>query len=151
MPRILWVSGVTAPHIHNFGTRGKCAVSFNFRPLYPPGKSSEFSLERRLGGSIWKTKNSCPCPNINPESSVVLHVAQIYTDWAIWVPFLLIGSDCKSSFNWIRIPPTDVFRKCRILQYFRRECMCLANTFFNLMTWRNKIWKTTERDHFWKR
>jgi hypothetical protein len=42
--------GGVAPHILDLCTRWKSAVSFTPRPLYPPGKSPWYPLDRRLGG-----------------------------------------------------------------------------------------------------
>jgi len=46
-----WGSGGIDPHILVFGTRWRRVVSFMPRPLYPQGKSPQYPLDKRLGGS----------------------------------------------------------------------------------------------------
>jgi hypothetical protein len=64
--------GGIAPRILNLGTGWRWVVSFTPRPLYPRGKSSWYTLDRRLGGSRTrsgrgrKEKNSQPLPELEP-------------------------------------------------------------------------------------
>jgi len=48
--RMYWGSGGIAPRILHLGTRWRWVVSFTPRPLYPHGKRSWYTLDRRLGG-----------------------------------------------------------------------------------------------------
>jgi hypothetical protein len=45
-----WRVEVITPRIIDFGTTWKWVFSFTRRPLYTQGKSSRYSLDRRLGG-----------------------------------------------------------------------------------------------------
>jgi hypothetical protein len=47
---MVYGGGGIAPRILDLGTRWKWVVSFTPRPLYPQGKSSWYSLDRRLDG-----------------------------------------------------------------------------------------------------
>jgi hypothetical protein len=68
-----WGSVDVAPHILDLGTRLRWVVSFTHRPLYPPGKSHRYPLDRRLGGPQSRAgrggeeKNSQPLPRLEPQ------------------------------------------------------------------------------------
>jgi hypothetical protein len=47
----IWGSGVIAPRILNNGARWMRVVNFISRLLYPRGKSPQYSLDMRLGGT----------------------------------------------------------------------------------------------------
>jgi hypothetical protein len=49
MKAYLWSGGI-APRILDLGTSWSWVVSFTARPIYPPGKSPWYSLDRKLGG-----------------------------------------------------------------------------------------------------
>jgi hypothetical protein len=78
-----WESIGIAPHILDLDTRWKWVVSFTLRPLYPQGKSSCYSLDKRLGGPQSRSgrcgeeKNSQPLPGL--EHRIIQPVAQCYT------------------------------------------------------------------------
>jgi hypothetical protein len=63
----------TAPLILNFSTSWRCVVCFTVQPLYPQGKSPNYSPTRRLGGTQTQTrhyteqKNFLPLPGIQPQ------------------------------------------------------------------------------------
>jgi len=50
-----WGSVGITPRILDLDTRWKCMVSFTRRPLYPHGKKPWYPLDRRLGGSQWRS------------------------------------------------------------------------------------------------
>jgi hypothetical protein len=52
-----WGSGVIAPRILDPGTRWRWVVSFTHRPLYPPGKSPWYPLDRRLREMVCRDMN----------------------------------------------------------------------------------------------
>jgi hypothetical protein len=68
-------------------------VSFTLRPLYPPGKEPPVTIGEEVGctlepvlepvWTIWRSENSYPHRDLNPDPSVVQPVASRYTDYAI--------------------------------------------------------------------
>jgi hypothetical protein len=87
--KTFWGSGSIAPRTLDLGTRWRWVVSFTPRPLYPPGKSSWYPLDRRLGGPQsrsghgGKDKNSQPLRESNRWTPIAQPVARRYTDRAI--------------------------------------------------------------------
>jgi hypothetical protein len=78
-----WGSGDIALRILWPSTGWRWVVSFKPRPLYPQGKSTSYSLDRRLGelqsrsGRGGEEKNSQPLPRLEPP--IIRPVAQRYT------------------------------------------------------------------------
>jgi hypothetical protein len=80
-----WGSGGVAPLILDVGTRWRWVVSFMLLPLCPQGRSTWYSLDKRLGRSragldaVVKRKIPSPCMKSNPyhpaRSSVLYHWA----------------------------------------------------------------------------
>jgi hypothetical protein len=71
----VWVSRGIAPRILNLGTRWRWVVSFKPRPIYPPGNSTKYPLDRRVGrpenrsGRGGEEKKSLTLPGIEPRPS----------------------------------------------------------------------------------
>jgi hypothetical protein len=75
----VWGSGCVDPHFLDLGSSWRWVVSFTPRPLHRRGRTSRFSLDRRLGGPqnrSWRLG----------DETVVLPVASRYTDCAIAAP-----------------------------------------------------------------
>jgi hypothetical protein len=57
----VWGSGCIDPYFLDLGTSYSGVVSFTLRPLYLQGKSSRYSLDRRLGGPRSLSRPSGRC------------------------------------------------------------------------------------------
>jgi hypothetical protein len=75
-------------NILDLGTRWRRVVSFTPRPLYPRGKSRQYLLDRRLGGSQSRSgrcgeeKNLAPARNKTPA---IQPVPRRYTERAMLI------------------------------------------------------------------
>jgi hypothetical protein len=67
--------------IFNFNARWKCVLTITPLPLYTWKNSPQYPLHQRLSSdtadqdATEKRKNSCPCQESNPNSSVVQPIA----------------------------------------------------------------------------
>jgi hypothetical protein len=67
-----WMSGGMTPCILALGTRWRWVVSFMHRTLYPQGKRSRYTLDRRMCGPQIRSgrggeeRNSQPLPGTEP-------------------------------------------------------------------------------------
>jgi hypothetical protein len=82
-------SGGIPSRILDLGTWWRWMVSFTPRPLYLQRKSHWHRLDRRLGGTQYRSgrggeeKNSHPLRESNPRIPIIQPVAQRFSDWAI--------------------------------------------------------------------
>jgi hypothetical protein len=71
-----WRSGGIPPRILDLRTRRRWVVSFTSRPLYTPGKSPWYPLDRRLGGprpflnTVVKKRIPSPRRKLNPRTPI---------------------------------------------------------------------------------
>jgi hypothetical protein len=84
--------GCIYPHFLDLSTSCRWVVSFMSGPHYSRGKSSQYPLDRRLGGPQSRSgicgeeKNSWPYQALNSEPLVVQPVASCYTDTLSQLP-----------------------------------------------------------------
>jgi hypothetical protein len=86
-PRRRMGSGCIGPHFLNLGSSWRWVVSFTPLPLYPQGKNTRSSLNKRIAGLQSRCgrrgENSWPYRESNSDPSVVQPIVNRYPDYAI--------------------------------------------------------------------